>query len=81
MTGNKSKPNPGNHGDIRDDEYVPLEGGTSFSNLIGKLLQKLLQEFPDQVRERGSPFQWDVFIIANVPVVARVRFTFIPSHV
>ena len=40
MTMNTSKPNQGNYGGNCDDEYVPLDGGTSFSNLIGKLLRK-----------------------------------------
>ena len=75
MTGNKSKPNPGNHGDIRDDEYVPLEGETSFSNLIGKLLQKPLSIFHEL--ETGK-ISWRIHgVLLLVSVVCLSVFGFV----
>ena len=42
--------------------------------------QRLPQEFPNQVRERGSSLERDVFIITISPVVALIRFTCINGH-
>ena len=42
--------------------------------------QRLPQEYPNQVRERGSPLERDVFIVTITPVVVLIRFTCINGH-
>ena len=75
MTMNTSKPNPGNYRGNRDDEYVPLEGGTSFSILIGKLLRKPLSIFHEL--ETGN-LSWQIHgVLILVAVVCLSVFGFV----
>ena len=75
MTINTGKRNQVNYECNRDNEYIPLEGGTSFSNLIRKLLRKPLSIFHEL--ETGN-ISWRIHsVLILVAVVCLSAFGFV----